>query len=181
MIFLLSSALPEGRVFGLDLQTFISMGIQLLNGIILALALWLILHKPVTAFLKSRSDEIKNKIESSDAAMAKAKALIADYEAKMQSIEKEREGILEEARKTADGERKLIVEAAIGEANEIKKNASRSISEDRKRLREETRLHIIELSSIIAQKYIAENIRSEDMNKIFDEALSQLEVAQWQR
>jgi F-type H+-transporting ATPase subunit b len=61
--------LPAGRVFGLDTQTLISIGIQLLNAIILALALTFILYKPVKRFLQKRTEMIQKKIDDSEAAM----------------------------------------------------------------------------------------------------------------
>ena len=56
--------MPEERLFGLDSQTLIQIGIQLLNGIILAVALGYILYKPVKEFLHKRSEGIQNKIDA---------------------------------------------------------------------------------------------------------------------
>ena len=98
MIVLLAQAVPEGRIFGLDEQTFIQIGMQLLNAIVLAFALAFILYKPVKEFLDKRSEGIQGKINDADATMAKAKELIAEYENKIKDIEKERLDILEEAR-----------------------------------------------------------------------------------
>jgi len=180
MIVLLSQSVPEGRVFGLDQQTLISIGIQLVNGVILALALGFILYKPVKKFMHNRTENIQSRIDSADATMVKAKELIAEYDEKIKNIDRERIEILEEAHLKADDERKFIVEEARREANEVKKHLLDNIAEDKKRLQEETRLHIIELSSLIAQKYITQNINNETLDKIFDETLVQLEAAQWQ-
>ena len=56
---ILAKSVPEGRVFALDSQTLISVGIQLLNGIILAVALGYILYKPLKKFMQARSDKIR--------------------------------------------------------------------------------------------------------------------------
>jgi len=180
IVALSAQAVPEGRVFGLDMQTIISIGIQLVNGIILALALGFILYKPVKEFMQKRTERIQGKIGTADATMAKAKELIAEYDAKIKNIDQERLEILEAARLEAAYESKKILEEAKSEAQEIKRRTLESISEDKKRLKEETRLYIIELSSLIAEKYISKNIDNEIQDKLFEEAIAELEDTQWQ-
>lgn len=180
MIVFLAQAVPEGRVFGLDLQTLISIGIQLINGVILAVALYKILYKPVKEFMQKRTDRIKSQIDDADAAMVKANELIAEYDRKLKEIEKERAEILEAARLEAADESRKILEDAKREANEIKKRTMESISEAKRRLKEESRLYIIEVASLMAEKYIAQNIDEETQEKLFEEAIAQLEDAQWQ-
>lgn len=172
--------MPDGRVFGLDMQTAISIGIQLFNGIILSIALGFILYKPVKEFLSNRSERIQKKIDDADKTKANADKLIAEYDSKIKNIDKERIEILEAARLKAIDESKSILEEARKEADKIKKQALESIAQDKKRLKDETRLYMIELSSLIAEKYIAEKIDDETHDKLFEEALSQLEDAQWQ-
>lgn len=177
---LLAQALPEGRVFGLDSQTAIGIGIQLLNGIILAVVLGFVLYKPVKEFMRKRSEGIQQKINDADAAMVKAQELISQYELKIKEIEKERAEILEIARLKSVDEGKLILEDAKREASEVKKRSSDSVLADKKRLQEETRFHIIELASLIAKKYITLNMDDETQDKLFEETLAQMEVTPWQ-
>lgn len=179
IVVVMAQAMPEGRVFGLDFQTLISIAIQLLNGIVLAVALGFILYKPVKEFLQKRTERIQNKIDDSQATMAKANELIAEYEAKIKDIDRERVEILEAARLKAQEESKIILENAKEEVREIKQKALDSIAEDKKRLKEETRLYIIEIASLMAEKYIAQNIDNEAQDKLFEEALVQLEDSQW--
>lgn len=180
MIVFLAQAVPEGRVFGLDLQTLISIGIQLLNGIILAVALSFILYKPVKEFMRKRTERIQRKMDDADATMVKANELIAEYDTKIKNIDKERMEILEAARLEAADASRIILEEAKREAHEIKKRSLENIEEEKKRLKEETRLYILELASLMAQKYITENIDDEIQDKLIEETIAQLEGAQWQ-
>ena len=180
MIVFLTQAVPEGRVFGLDLQTLISIGIQLLNGIILAVALGFILYKPVKEFMQKRSESIQGKIDDTDATLEKANKLIAEYDKKIEEIEKERAELLEAARIKAADESKVILEEARKEASEIKKRSLQSVTADKKRLTQESRLYIIELASYMAEKYISQNIDNEIGDKLFEETLTKLEETQWQ-
>lgn len=178
-IVFLAQTVPDGRVFGLDSQTLISIGIQLVNGIILAAALGFILYKPVKEFMRKRTEGIRSKIEDTDATMVKAQELIAEYDIKIKDIDKERIKILEAARLKAVDEGKLILEEAKKEASEIKKRSMDSVLADKKRLQEETRLYIIEMASFMAEKYITQKIDNETQDKVFEEALAQMEIAQW--
>lgn len=180
MIVFLAQAVPEGRVFGLDMQTIISIGIQLFNGIILSAALSFILYKPVKEFMRKRTDRIQSSMDNAETTMAKANELITEYDTKIKEIDQERIEILETARLKALDEAKIILEEARVEAQKIKKRSLDGIAEDKKRLKEETRLHIIELASLMAEKYVRQNIDDETQERLFEESIGQLEDAQWQ-
>jgi F-type H+-transporting ATPase subunit b len=168
-----------GRVFGLDTQAFISIVIQLFNGILLAVVLGRLFYKPVKEFLQKRSDNIRSKIESADKTMDKANELIAEYEKKFKEIEKQRLEVMEAALQSAAEESKKILEEARKEANEIKRRSLESVAEDKKRLNEEARLYIIEVASKMAEKYVSRQMDDETQDKLFQEALAKLEDAQW--
>src|SRR5690554_2346607 len=108
MVSLLAQTAPDGRVFGLDLQTFFDMGIQLFNGILLSVILGWLLYIPVKQFLQNRAERIQSKITESEAVMAKGNKLIAEYDKKLQEIDKERVEIFEAARLAAEEEGKTI-------------------------------------------------------------------------
>ena len=55
--------IPPGRMFGLDMQTLIQVGPQLLNVGILAFFLSWLLYKPVRAFMAKRSERIAGQLE----------------------------------------------------------------------------------------------------------------------
>lgn len=179
-IVLLAQAVPEGRVFGLDSQTVIGIVIQLINAIILAVALGFILYKPVKEFMDKRSKGIQGKIDDADETMEKANELIAEYDEKIKNIDKERLEILEEARISATNEKNVILAEAQREADEIKKRASEGISADKKRLKEESQLYIIDIASLMAKKHIGKSIDDETQDELFKESLAQLEETDWQ-
>lgn len=179
-IIFLAQVVPEGRVFGLDSQTLISIGIQLLNGIILAIALGFILYNPVKEFMQKRQEKIQGKIEDANETMVKANELIHEYESKIKDIDKERIEILETARLKATEEGEIIIKEAQEEADKIKKQSLESIDAEKERLKRESRLYIIELASLMAEKYIIQSIDSEAQDRIFEETLAEMEDARWQ-
>lgn len=176
----LAQTVPEGRLFGLDSQTLIQIGIQLLNAIILAGGLGYLLYNPVKEFMQKRADRIQNRMDEAEQAKARAEQLIAEYKEKLKEIDQERLEILEAARFQAVEESKAILAEAKFEADEIKRKASESIAAQRERLKEESRLYIIEAASLITEKYIARTIDDAVQDQLFEEAMAQLEEAQWQ-
>lgn len=179
-ILLLAQAIPEGRVFGLDTQTLMDIGIQLFNAILLAVILGAVLYNPVKEFLEKRTNRIQEKLDHSDETMTEAKNLINEYEAKIENINQERISILEEARVKAEEESSLIREEAKQEADEVKQRLQESLMAERKRLRDESRTHIIDVASLMAEKHVAASIEDEDQEKLFEDALADLEGSKWQ-
>lgn len=179
LIILSTQAVPEGRVFGLDAQTLIQIGFQLFNGIVLSVILTYLLYKPVKEFMQKRTNRIQNSRDEAEETMAKATALIAEYETKITEIENERTEILESARVEANEQRKLILDEAGQEANKLKEQAIVKVAADKERLREESRLHIIELSSVIAEKYLAANLDDKAQADYFEDMIAQLEESPW--
>ncbi len=181
MIIRLAQAGTDERLFALDQQTLIQIGIQILNGIILAVALGFILYNPVRKFLAKRTETIQTKIDNSETMMSKAQELIAEYESKISNIDKEYEKVLEEGRVKAAAEEKIIIEAARQEAERIKRDALESGAIERERVRLETRPYVIELATLMAEKYLTESIDKEAQEKLYDDVLSELEDARWRK
>ena len=179
LIVLLGQTVPEGRVFGLDAQTFTDIAMQLLNGIILAVVLGYLLYNPVKNFMQERRQRIEGKIEQSDERMDKAKTLISEYENKLKHIEEERITVLEEAQESAEAERAAMREDLENEIDEIRRRAQDSLQAERNRLHEETRVHIIDNATLIAEKFISEKITQADHDRLIEDAISQLEESSW--
>jgi len=177
---LLAQAAVEDRLFGLDSQTLIGALIQFVNVLILTGALSFILYKPVKEYMEKRSLKIKGQMEDAEKAKQKAEALVAEFEARLKDIDDEAEKILEDARLKAAEEGRAIVENAKHEAEAILKRAQEKIEFDKIKLREESRLYIIELAVNLAQKYIESSIDDNAKEQLFEEAISKLELSKWQ-
>lgn len=178
-IIILAQATTEGRVFGLDLQTLTDIGIQLLNGIVLAIALGAILYKPVKKFMQKRTDRIQGEIDLSNETMAEAQNIITEYNQKIEDLKKERVQIIAEARLKAEEESQIIRDEVHEKIEEERIRAKESIQAERERMLDESRIHIIESASVMAEKYIKNTINPDDLERIFDQALVDLEGSKW--
>lgn len=111
--------------------------------------------------------------------MDKAKTLISEYENKLKHIEEERITVLEEAQESAEAERAAMREDLEKEIEEIRRRAQDSLQAERNRLHEETRVHIIDNATLIAEKFISEKITQADHDRLIEDAISQLEESSW--
>ena len=171
--------IAEGRLFGLDRQTLISIGIQLFNACFLAVVLSRILYKPVSGFLSKRADRVRTQLRCAEEDMAEARKLKAHYEKKLEDIEFERVDILESARQLADENSRRILDEAKKEAAAAKERAAEDMQREIERANEEIKLYIIEVSSIIAGKFVTNAIDGDTQDRLFAEAMIELENAAW--
>ena len=172
---------PDGRIFGLDGQTLISIGIQLLNACILAAALTFILYKPVRKFLNNRTKKIEEQLDNAAENQMRAEELKAAYEKKLEELETERIGVLESAHKLAAEKSKQQLLDAEKEISDMKKQAEAEIQLLHERADEELRLYIIETAGVLAEKFVSHTIDENAQNRLFDETIKELEETAWKK
>jgi len=162
-----------------DLNLLTNMGIQLINTIILAFALSKILYKPVKKFLHARRDRISQSLTDAKEALDNAYITKASYEEKFEGIESERKEILAATRTRASEIEGQIISEAKAEADAIKERAAREMAMERKKAEEELRKQIIEISTIIAERYVSEKMDESTGNRLLNDALDELGDSAW--
>ena len=175
----LLSTLPPGRVFALDRQTLISIGINLFNVALLAFVLSKLLYSPVRGFMAARTQRVNAQLEDAATQLSKANAQKEKYEALFTEIESQREEILREAKALAAQNLHQVMEEARQEAQAIKQRAATEAALERQRAREEVRQVIIEVSAAMTEKVIAASIDKEMHERMFAGAVAELEQAKW--
>jgi len=160
----------------MDLQMFLDMLPNLINFVITAAFLTYLLYKPVRRILQARADRVEDEIK--DAALSKmtAEELKTKYEQKVRDIEIERAAILDEARKLASEKRDQILDAAKMEAQDVKDRANRDIATGLEQIKGTVHQAIIDISSDMAAKLITATIDKTAHDKLFSEAMTELEA-----
>jgi len=180
--FLLNAAaaeLPAGRVFGIDQQTFIQIIANVLNVAGLAAVLVYLLYRPVRTVLKKRTNRIQGQLMQAEEELENATALRHKYERRMEEVEKEREEILNEARRVAaDSSRRLVAEAKK-EADSIRERAAQNVEMEWERAENDMRTAIIDVSAVMAEKFVSLAINKETHDRLFAETVSDLEGMKW--
>jgi len=168
-----------GRVFGLDSQTVLQVGINLFHVFVLAAILTFILYRPVRDLMRKRTEKIEGQLSDAAQSLESANSMKEEYEQKLAEIEVERVQILEAAHKQADDSSKRMIDSAKQEAKAVVERAEKDARSEMERLKDEVRLHIIEVSTLMAGKFVSGSIDENSQNKLFDEALTELERVTW--
>jgi F-type H+-transporting ATPase subunit b len=163
------------RVFGLDQQTLITIAIQLFNVSLLAAVLSWLLYKPVRRFLQKRSDSIRAQIERVQDDQAMADKLRGYYEQELEGIDQQRLKAMDEAHRIANQKREQMLADAKKDIAAMREKAHADIEAERERVSEEIRLHIIEVATAMAGKFVEHSIDAQSHARLFDETLAELE------
>ena len=176
---LLLGAIPEGRVFGLDMQTLTQVGIQLLNLGLLAFILSRFLYNPVRDFMHTRTISIREQMKRAEDEIAEANELKLEYEQRLTELERERSDVLESARLLAAERSEQLLAQTQLEADELRARALLDIAAEQARVRIEMKQAIIEVSTAMAEKFVALAMDESAQDRLFDETMAELEEASW--
>jgi F-type H+-transporting ATPase subunit b len=170
---------PPGQVFGLNSEMLIAIAQQLFNALVLFVVLRFLLYKPVRNFLQKRTDRIKNQLEKAENDMSKANALKGQYEQDLAGIEQERFDILETAQQVAKEKSRTIVHEGKQEATALMNRALSDIENEQAQAKMELKQHIVELSAVMASKFVSQVMDQATQDRLFAETLAELEEAPW--
>lgn len=168
-----------GSLLSFDKQFLFSLGVQLINTLILFFVLTKLLFKPVSNFMQKRAERIQSQLEQAKAEEENALKLKAEYESKLQDIQKEADAILKEAREKALKQESSIIEQARKESETIRNRALADIEREKAKVTDEMKKEIIEVASLMAGKFIASSIDSEKHNDLINEIIEQMGDVSW--
>ena len=175
----LISATQSLPPFGMDANTVISAVSNLINVGILAVVMALLLYRPVREVLRKRTERIQKQLQQADDEMTKAVELRQQYERKIEEIDREREELLNEARKQATESGRRLLSDAKAEADAVKERAARTVEMEWERAETQMRTVIIDVSSAMAEKFVTLAINKETHDNLLNEAVSDLEGMTW--
>ncbi|MFI3202235.1 MAG: F0F1 ATP synthase subunit B [Eubacteriales bacterium] len=169
----------EPRLFDLDLQLLADATFVMIAVFVLFMALSYFLFNPARKLLTGRQDKIKEELESAAKDLEDANVLKAQYESKINEINKEAEDILSDARKRAlASENKVIVEAKE-EAARIMERASVEAELEKKKVADEVKSEIISIASVMAGKVVASSIDTTVQENLIQETLKEIGENTW--
>lgn len=170
-------AAVDGRVFGIDQQTLIQVGVQLVNLVILAFFMSKILYKPVRNYMLKRAERIRTQSETAARDMAEASELKRQYEIKLREVESEKAEIIETARRDAKDDGAKIRAEAQREASASRARAQQDVRTEWERAEQTMKQTIIEVSSVMAEKYVAQAMDDKTRERLFAEAMAEISAS----
>lgn len=153
---------------GIDIKLLVA---QIINFVLFFIIFKKFVAKPFVGFL----NEEKNKEKQRDELLGKLKKDEEELSLKEKqirnNIKKETDLILEQVKKDASVVKKDILDQAKKEAEDIKSRADKQLLEDRNKLYTEVKDKITELSFIIVEKALKDNLDEESKRKITDDII----------
>lgn len=167
------------RLFDLDFQLLADATLMIIAVFALFLIASHLLFNPVREFLQKRQDKIKDELDDAARDMADARALKADYEARLKEIDKEAESILSEARKKALANENKIVAQAKEEAARIIERANVEAELEKKKAADEVKREMVVLASLMAGKVVNAAIDTTVQDSLVEETLKEIGDSTW--
>lgn len=176
---LLSTGDAYSRVFGLDWQLVADGTLTLIAVFVLFLVMSYFLFNPARKMLKDRKLKIQNELAEAKTSMEEAKSLKAEYEGRLKNIEKEAEGILNEARKKALENEANIIAEAHAEAKHILEKAQMEAALEKQKMADDVKRQMIEIASLMADRVVSASIDTTVQNELFEETLKEMGENTW--
>lgn len=174
-----AEAMPEGSILHFDKSFLIETGIYWVNIMLLIAVLAFLLYKPVKRFMQARTERIQKQLAQANDELEQAKQMKRQYEEMIRNIAKERDEILLEAHKRALAKSDDIIAKAHGEAEIIHEHALEEIRRDREHAQHEVKKQIIDVSMLVAGRFIEASINRETQDDYVNKALAELEEGAW--
>ena len=148
--------------------------IQLGSFLVLVWLLGKYLYKPLTEFLDTRADQVRQIIDEAKDDQQKSRENLSESKARLDEVRDEILQLKAEADKQADYHRRQIVDEAKKEAEHIVARSKEEIEKQAREAREEIKKQVGNLSVDIAGKIIEKELNAKDHEHIIRNAIEQI-------
>ena len=154
------------------------LGFRVMNFIVLLIILVKFGAKPIADGLSARRRQIREEIEDLEAKKSEAEKAYKEFSAKLESVEKDVDTIVEKAVAQAEIEKAKIIEKAEQSAEDIKRQAEMAIANEITAAKRILQDEVAEQAAIMAEELIVKNLTPEDQVKITEDYLDKVGAVQ---
>lgn len=147
---------------------------RVMNFSVLAIALFLLLRKPVAKALNSRIEGIKEQLAELEAKKQKALEELAEYNAKLAKLENESEKIIAQYEKQGIEAKARILKEAEAVAEKLEEQAKRNIEHEFKKAQQSLQNEILDKALVRAEELLRSRITDQDQEQLVDEYLKKV-------
>ena len=147
---------------------------RVMNFVVLVVALFFVLRKPISQALSSRIKDIREQLESLEAQKTEAEKQLAQYNEKLSQLESEAEKIVEGYLKQGNEAKAKILKEAEATAEKLQIQARRNIEHEFDKARQELQREVVEKSLVKAEETLKKAITAQDQDKLVDEYLDKV-------
>jgi F-type H+-transporting ATPase subunit b len=130
---------------------------------------------PVRAFLAERRQTIEEGIEGARRELAAAEGRLAECRQRMDTLDRELDGIRRVVREQAESERDRLLADARAAAERIRRDAAAAAEQELRHAREQLREESAELAVRLAGELLRSQVTGTDRSRLLDEFVEQVE------
>lgn len=151
---------------------------RVLNFIALMIILVKFGAKPIASALGGRQASIKNELEDLETRRDDAEKQYREFEAKLATVEKDIDKIVDKAVAQAEVEKAKIIEKAELTVDDMKRQAELAIQNEIVEARRDLKNDIADQAAVMAEELIVKNLTPEDQVKIIENYLDKVGAVQ---
>ena len=151
---------------------------RVMNFGLLAGALVFLLRKPMAKALEARRQGIKDQLADLEKQKQDAESQLAEYKERFGRIDQEVEKIVADYIQQGEAAKAKILEAAKAGAEKLREQAKKNIEHEFKAAKQQLKAEMGEQAVAMAEEIIKKHIKDEDQDRIIDEYLTKVVVAQ---
>lgn len=143
--------------------------IQIINFIVLLVALRALLWKPLIQALQERQQHIRSQIEEAEAINAEAKRLKTDYEKQITQAKSEAQKLVQQGAAQAERLKAQMLTEAKEEAVRIRQQAEREASTERTKAMLDVKRYLVDLTVSTASKVLQDTLDRPTQERMMSE------------
>jgi F-type H+-transporting ATPase subunit b len=149
-----------------------------MNFVVLAGVLVFLLKKPIAKGLESRRQGIKDELDNLEGQTQEAEKRLAQYKEKLSLLDQEVEKIVAEYIREGEAAKAKIIEEAQATSEKLQEQAKKNIAHEFAKAKQQLKAEMAGQAVAMAEQLIKEHINEEDQERIVDEYLTKVVVAQ---
>ena len=169
-------ASSEGGEGGLDKTK--DLIFRLMNFGVLVGVLIFLLRKPMAKALEARRQGIRDQLDDLEKQKQEAERQLAEYKERFGRLDEEVEKIVADYIQQGEAAKAKILEEAKAGAEKLREQAKKNIEHEFQTAKQQLKAEMAEQAVAMAEEIIKEHIKDEDQNRIIDEYLTKVVVAQ---
>jgi F-type H+-transporting ATPase subunit b len=154
------------------------LGLRVMNFVALMIILIKFGAKPIGSALSGRRKQVKEELDTLQAKKVEAERSYKDFSAKLASVEKDVDQIVEKAIAQAEIEKVKIIERAEKAAEDIKRQAQMAVANEVVAARRMLKNDVADQAAIMAESLIMKNLTADDQVKIVEDYLDKVGAIQ---
>lgn len=167
-----------GLAYSLSPEKLMDLFWRVLNFAALMFILVYFGAKPIGKALSGRQQAVKAEVEDLEARRAVAEQEYREFEAKLATVEKDIDTIVEKAVAQAEIEKTKILEKAEQAAADLQRSAEQAIANEIMDARRTLKNDAAEQATVIAEELIVKNLNADDQVKIVEDYLAKVGAVQ---